>query len=227
MLDLHELADRLRTHRQLQCVAERAVRIGKAEEQVAVLVVARADDDAAVAGQHFQRDGRVVHQSVPERGRLDPDAGHRAADGDRLQLRHDAGHRPMRERRRRRARRRSSSLRLSTVCGGGVESDDAIEMLEVDSRRRAPGAVAKQVRRRFGETDPRRRAAGPRRFPPASARSFRRRRPRDGIRCVRPRVRRYRCAAVTRRRESGAMPPRASLSPSDRRKTHEGRAAAS
>src|SRR2546430_9851841 len=47
-----------------QRVAERAVRVGEAEEEVAVLVVRRAGDDATVAEQHVELEHRVVHQAV-------------------------------------------------------------------------------------------------------------------------------------------------------------------
>ena len=56
-------------------VAERAVGVGKAEEEVAVLVVRRAADDVPVASQHVERMHRVVDESVPERRGLDADAG--------------------------------------------------------------------------------------------------------------------------------------------------------
>ena len=99
VLDAHEGFDRQRARLQPQRVAERAVRVRKAEEQRAVLVVGAGGDDLAPGQQHLELEQRVVHEAVAERGRLDAHAGGRAADRDRLQLRHDGGHRAGGERR--------------------------------------------------------------------------------------------------------------------------------
>ena len=112
---------------------------------------------------------------------------------------------------------------------GGIESDDAIEMLEVDSGRRAPGTVPKQVRRRFRKTDPRRGARG---------RSDFRLQARDlfdvggqEMESVASSRERGVTAAPPPQRGAGENQARCrreqALSPSDRHRSHEGRAAAS
>ena len=75
-----------------QGVAERAVGVREGAEEVGVLAVGRRDDDLAGAGEDVHLEDRLVGQPVAERRRLDAQPGDRAAEGDRLQLRHDEGH---------------------------------------------------------------------------------------------------------------------------------------
>ncbi len=78
---------RYQTDLQPQRVAQRAVGIGKPGEQARV-PERRALDDAALAGEDLHFLHRLVHQPVTERRRFDPQAAHRAADRDGLELRH-------------------------------------------------------------------------------------------------------------------------------------------
>src|SRR5208283_6129701 len=68
---------------QPQHVAECAVGVREAVKQVRILRC-RADNGAAVAQQDLHLIDGLVHQSVPERRRLDSDAAYCAADGDGL-----------------------------------------------------------------------------------------------------------------------------------------------
>ncbi len=126
-------------------VTERAVGIGKAEEQIAVLVVRRAADDLPVGSQHLERMHRIVDESMPERRRLDSDAGDGAAEGDRLELRHDRRHGALRERRVGESLVGNHSLGLDDA-GTGVDPDDVGEAREVDPGRAPRRAIAKEVR---------------------------------------------------------------------------------
>jgi hypothetical protein len=81
---------RLRLH--AQRVAERAVGVGKAEEEIRVLVGRGAGDDAPVAQQDVQLEHRVVHEALAVRGGFDADARERAAQRNGLELRHHRGH---------------------------------------------------------------------------------------------------------------------------------------
>ncbi|MEJ7718626.1 MAG: hypothetical protein WKF31_11915 [Thermoleophilaceae bacterium] len=67
-------------------------------EEVAVLVVGAGDHDPSVAGEHLHLEHRLVWQPVAERRGLDPEAGHRAPEGDGLQLRHHERHQPVAQR---------------------------------------------------------------------------------------------------------------------------------
>ena len=117
-----------------------------------MLVVRRAGDDAAVAGQDVHRDDRVVHEAVPKRRRLDADAGDRAAERDRLELRHDGRHRAGGERRVGQVDERRHALGFDDARAR-VDADDVVEVAEIDARPRTRRAVAKEIRRRLGESD--------------------------------------------------------------------------
>ncbi len=117
-----------------------------------MLVVRRASDDAAVAGQDVHRDDRVVHEAVAEGRGLDPNAGDGAAQRDRLELRDDGGHRSDGERGVGEVDEGRHSLRLDEV-GFGIDADDLVEMSEIDGRRTPARAVAKQVRRLLRQPD--------------------------------------------------------------------------
>ena len=143
--------------RDLEGVAERAVGVRKAEEEVAVLVLRRAADDAAVGEQHVEREQCVMHEPVAKRGRLDADARRGAPQRDRFQLRDHAGHDAVLQRRvhqigvGRHALGRDARAR-------GVDFHHLVEAREIDARARLPLAVAKQVGRALCETDPARAA---------------------------------------------------------------------
>ena len=98
---------------------------------------------------------------MAERRGLDAHAGHRTAQRDRLQLRHDRGHHPVRERRVGEIDVAHHSLGFDE-SGGGVDRKHVIEALEIDRRPRTCLAVAEKVRRFLGESDARAgAAAGP------------------------------------------------------------------
>jgi hypothetical protein len=92
MAQLDERLHRERARAQPQCVAERSVRIRKAEEEVAVLILGRAGKHPAVPGEDVHLEQRFVHEPMPERRRFDPDPGRGAAERDRLELRDDRRH---------------------------------------------------------------------------------------------------------------------------------------
>ena len=91
MLERDVALHRHRAGGQAQGVAQGAVRIGKAEEKIAMLVVRRAGHDAPVADQHVHPGDGLVHQTILERRGLDADPRHRAAERNRLELGHDRG----------------------------------------------------------------------------------------------------------------------------------------
>ena len=59
----------------------------------------RVRDDLAGAGEDVHLEHRLVRQPVAEAGRLDAEPGHRAAERDRAQLRHDERDQAVRQRR--------------------------------------------------------------------------------------------------------------------------------
>jgi hypothetical protein len=89
--------NRLEFDLEAQRVAEAAVGIGEAEEQVAVIAVRCGPDDLSGTGEHVHRGDRLVRASVAEAGGLDPETGHRAAEGDGAQLWHAQRHKPVRQ----------------------------------------------------------------------------------------------------------------------------------
>ena len=117
-----------------------------------MLVVGRAAQDAVVAGEHVHLDDGVVHQPEPERRSLDADARHRAAQGDRLELRDDARHRAFGERRVRQVEERGHAFGFDDARLA-VDVEHAVEVLEIDPRLRLGRAVAEEVRRRLGEAE--------------------------------------------------------------------------
>jgi len=130
-------------HLDAQGVAERAVGVREAEEKIGMLVVGGAGDDAAVAEQDFDLEHAVVHQAVAMRGRLDADAGDRAAEGDGLQLRHHRRHHAVRE-----------AFRYQRLVGDHtfgrhmafLDQENFIEVANVEPAARRAGAVAEQIR---------------------------------------------------------------------------------
>ena len=73
--------------------------LGNAANRSACSPSGSGGDDLAGAGEHVQLQDRLVRQAVAERGRLDPEAGHRAAQRDGAQLRHHQRHQAVRQRR--------------------------------------------------------------------------------------------------------------------------------
>ncbi len=63
-----------------------------------MLVVVGGDDHAAVAGEDLQCGDGLVWHAVAQRGGFDAEASDRAAEGDRLELRHNQRHKLVRER---------------------------------------------------------------------------------------------------------------------------------
>ena len=154
VLDLHVGLDGQGTRGELQGVAERSVRVRNAEEEIAVLVLRRASENAAIARHHVDCGDVVVHEPMAERRGLDAHAGHRAAQRDRLELRHDRGHHAVRERRVGEIDVAHHSLGFDEP-GGGVDRKHVIEALEIDRGPRARLAVAEEVRCFLGESDAR------------------------------------------------------------------------
>ena len=82
-----------------------------------------------------------------ERGRLDADARRRAADGDRLELRHDRRHDAARQGRGERGPRRSSCPRRRPSPRAGVDGEHVMRSGRRSMRRLARSRrIAKQVR---------------------------------------------------------------------------------
>ena len=95
---VHVRFDRHQLDREGERVAKGAVGVREAVVEVAVLVVLGGDEHAAVAGEELHLGHRLMRQPVPDRGRLDAQAGNRPAQGNRLELRHDQRHQAVRQR---------------------------------------------------------------------------------------------------------------------------------
>ena len=117
-----------------------------------MLVVGGAGDDAPVAREHVHRDDRVVDEPVAKRRRLDADARDGAAERNRLQLRHDRGHRAGRERGIGEVDERGHALGLDPLRLG-IHAQHAVEMREIDARRTPACAIAEEIGRPLGEPD--------------------------------------------------------------------------
>jgi hypothetical protein len=152
MIDADVALDGQRARRQFQRVTERAVRVGEAVEEIAMLVVARAGDDASIAGENIHRDNGVVHEAVAKRRRLDPDTRDGSAERDGLELRHDRGHRAGLERRVGKVDERRHALGLDQMRFD-IHVQHAVEMREVDARRTPTRAIAEEVGRVLREPD--------------------------------------------------------------------------
>ena len=139
-------------------VAERAVGVGEAVEEVGVLPLGTGGDDLAGAGEDVHLEDRLVGQPAAEGRRLDAQTGHRSPERDGLELGDDERH--------------------EAVGQGGVDEplvgahaldvrrardrvdrDDAVETRHVETRggRGRPGA--EEVGRPLGQPH-RRRPAG-------------------------------------------------------------------
>jgi hypothetical protein len=152
--------NRLQLDLQPQRVAEGAVGVGEAGEQVGVLAVGRGRDDLAVGGENVHLEHRLVRQPVPERGGLDAEPGHRSAERDRLQLRDHERHEPVRQRGVDQVLVGGHALHVSRACHV-VDGDHAGERGRVESAHRFGAAEAEQVRGPLGQPHPRARRQRP------------------------------------------------------------------
>ena len=82
---------------------------------------------------------------MSERGRLDAYTCIRAAQRDRFELRHDLGHRAVRECRIGEVDEGRHSLGFDQT-GCRIDTQNLVEMLEIDSLAFARGAIPKEVR---------------------------------------------------------------------------------
>ena len=149
-MDIGLHADGLRFY--AQRVAQGAIGVRKAEEEIRVLVGCGAGDYAPIAEQHLELEHGVVHEAVAVRGRLDADARDGAAERDGLQLRHDRGHDAVREAVARQVLVRDHALGVDPA-GLRVDREHLVEAAHVEP---APGdglPIAKQVRCFLRETD--------------------------------------------------------------------------
>ena len=124
-------ADRLELDAQPGGVAERAVGVGEGVEQ---LVAGPGGDHLAGAGEHVHLDDRLVRQAAAEAGGLDAEAGDRAAEGDRAQLRDDERHQAV-------GQRRVDEVLVGRHAGHvggaglGVDEDHPVEAADVEAGR--------------------------------------------------------------------------------------------
>ncbi len=156
MAQVHERRRRLELDGEGERVAERPVGVGEAPVERVMGVPGGGRDHAAVAGEDLHLGHRLVRHSAAQRAGLDAQAGDRAAERDRLQLRHDQRHQAVPQggvgevlvgrhaADDRRARRR-------------VDAQHAPERRHVEAGRGAAAAEPEQVRRPLGQPD---RAAG-------------------------------------------------------------------
>ena len=145
---------------QPQRVAEGAVGIREAEEQVAMLVVGRADHDLAARQQHLDLVQGVVHQAVPERRGLDADPRRRAADGDGLELGHHRRHAAARQGPCDQVLVGRHALDVDPP-GLRIRVDHVVQAAQVEPALAVVAAVAKQVGCALAQRDRRRRPARP------------------------------------------------------------------
>jgi hypothetical protein len=141
---------RLELDAQPQGVAEGAVAVGQAAEQVGVRPVGGHVQELARAGEDVHVEHRLVGRAVAEAAALDAEPDHRAAERDRLELRHDERHQSVGE-------RRVDELlvrRHAEHVGGArhrVDLEDAGEHRDVEAALRRVGAGAEQVARRLAQ----------------------------------------------------------------------------
>ncbi len=144
--------DRLELDLEPQRVAERAVRVGKGLEQIAVLVVGPSDHGPSIPHEHLHLEHRLMRQPVAERRGLDAQPGHGAAERDRLELRHDERHQPVRQRGIDEALVRRHPLYVGGP-GGGIDGQDAIELAYVQAGGGGTRPRPEEVRGLLGEPD--------------------------------------------------------------------------
>ena len=133
-------------------VAEGAVGVREAAEQVGVRAVRGHGHQVAGAGEDVELAHRLVRQPAAERRRLDAEAGHRTAERDGAQLRDDERHEPLGQGGRDEVLVRAHALDVRRP-GRGVDRDDAVEAGDVQPRAGRRGARAEQVRRLLGQPD--------------------------------------------------------------------------
>ena len=94
VFDMHMRFHRHGRHAQAGGIAQRAVAVRHRGEEIGIGVARGrpASDDAAIRQRDVHFLHRLVDQAVAEGRGLDADAGHRAANGDGLELRHHARH---------------------------------------------------------------------------------------------------------------------------------------
>ena len=102
-------------------------------------------DHLAGAGEDVHLQHRLVGQPVAERGRLDAQAGDRAAEGDRPQLRHDQRDQPVPQGRVDQVLVGAHPLDVGGAPGR-VDGDDAVEPGDVESGAVVRGARTEEVR---------------------------------------------------------------------------------
>ena len=140
---VHVRPDRLELDGEREAVAERPVGVREAAEQVGVLVVVGGDDNAAVAGEDLHLGDGLVRHAVAQRGGLDAQAGDRAAEGDRLELRYHHRHQLVRE------------GRVAEILVGGHAADAGRPGDRIDAQHVAErGDVEPGRCIRFGVTEP-------------------------------------------------------------------------
>ena len=93
-----DAAHRLELDAQPGRVAERAVGVGEAAEEVGVARPGIRRDHLTRTGEHVHLEHRLVRQPVAPRRRLDAEAGDRPTHRDGAQLRHDERGEPVRQR---------------------------------------------------------------------------------------------------------------------------------
>ena len=118
--------------------------MGKPKEQFGVFAVRCCGDDLAASGQYVDFEYRLVRQAVTERGGLDAQAGHRTAQGDGLELRHDQGRQPV-------GQRRVDEVLIRAHAGDvgcarrRIDGDDTCQTADVEAGGRRLGASAEQI----------------------------------------------------------------------------------
>ncbi len=150
----HEPADRFEGDAQPHRVPEGAVGVGEAAEERAFALgaVGAGGDDLAGAGEDVHLEHGLVRQAQAERGGLDAQAGHGAAEGDGLELRHDVGHQAVRQGGVDEVLVGAHPLDVGGA-GVGIHGDDAREAGGVETGRRRQGARSEEVGCLLGQPD--------------------------------------------------------------------------
>src|SRR5271166_3350489 len=134
-----------------QHVAQRAVRVREAEEQIGFLRW-RANRGAAITQQDLHLLDGFVDEAVLERGRLDANSADSSANGDGLELRHDG---------RKQAELQGLVGKFFVAChaldlgdaAAGIDAEHMMERPHVNALRAGLDAMAKQVRGGLRKTD--------------------------------------------------------------------------
>ena len=136
-------------------VAERAVRVGEAVEEVAVRVVGGAGggDHLAGSGEHVELEHRLVRAAVAERRRLDAHSGDGPTQGDRAQLRNAQGHESEGKRRGGEVLVRGHAQHVGGAVRA-VDAEHAVEGGDVEPGDRGAIAGAEEVGGLLGQPHP-------------------------------------------------------------------------